>query len=438
MEGPDIDPARTYGLTDLIDVAERRNKNTRIAWEQARQTAIEVGVSRAAYLPSLIASALAGYERLASPFPTNLVRQGYITADAQEFLPELAVRYLLFDFGARAAASQAAEQLSFASNVAFTAAHQTLILDVAKAYFVLDSVDAQLRAARQALTNATLLQQSAEAMFRRGLGTIVNVQLTRRGTAQARFDIASASTAQSDAMDSLLSVLELPPTTRLRVADSSTQPLKHDTETTVDRLMHDALRNRPDLLADLARLRASEAGIAEARSEFYPKISVSANVQGNIGQISVDGSRYEGIEQPQAGLFLRFDWPIFQGGLLRNRLHIAESKSAEAEDALEEGSEQSLRQVALAYDQVESGLSQYDAALALQSASQAAFDGASQAYLHGVGTLTDAVNTQTALASAQASVVKAHAQSLINAAALAFATGSLTSSTAPGLPATAP
>jgi outer membrane protein TolC len=43
--------------------------------------------------------------------------------------------------------------------------------------------------------------------------------------------------------------------------------------------------------------------------------------------------------------------------------------------------------------------------------------------------LTDATSAQTGLATARAAVARAHTQSLINAAALAFATGELTSST---------
>ena len=42
--------------------------------------------------------------------------------------------------------------------------------------------------------------------------------------------------------------------------------------------------------------------------------------------------------------------------------------------------------------------------------------------------MTDAATAQTGLASARAAVARAHAQSLINGAALAFAAGSLTSS----------
>ncbi len=257
--------------------------------------------------------------------------RGYITANANEVFPELAIRYLLLDFGSRDAAVRAAGQLSFASNVEFTAAHQALILEIARAYFPLDGVDATLRAARQTLARSQLLRQSAEALYARGLGTVVNTALAQRGTAQARFDIAAATAARHEAMYALLSAMDLPPQTRLRVQDSAERPLAAQTRVTIDAMMHDALGRRPDLLADLARLRATEAGITEARSEFYPKLSVSANVQGNIGELSVDSRPYQGIEQPQAGVFLHFDWPLYQGGLLRNRLRLAQSREAEAE-----------------------------------------------------------------------------------------------------------
>jgi hypothetical protein len=57
-------------------------------------------------------------------------------------------------------------------------------------------------------------------------------------------------------------------------------------------------------------------------------------------------------------------------------LTLAQSKHEEAA-ALKERTDQALREVALAYDQVDTGLQQYDAAIALQTASEAAFRSAS-------------------------------------------------------------
>src|SRR5215469_15159907 len=238
----DIDPNHEYSLVELIDIAQRRNPTTRVAWEQARQAAINVGIARAAYLPALTASAITGWEHFATPFPSNFVPQGFIVYNAQEFIPQLAVNYLLLDFGGRAAAVEAAGQLSIAGNVVFTAAHQQLIFNVARAYFTLDGADAALRAAQQGLADAKVVQQSAESLFGRGLDTIVDVQLARRATAQAQYDVAQAESAQHDAMYTLLAAMDLPPTTKLHMASSSARPLPPRTARAVDDVLGEALR----------------------------------------------------------------------------------------------------------------------------------------------------------------------------------------------------
>jgi outer membrane protein TolC len=424
----DIEPDHVYSLVELIDIAQRRNPVTRVAWEQARQAAIKVGMARAAYLPAITAGVLGGYQHVVSPFPSNLVPQGFITFNAQEVFPQIAIDYLLLDFGGRAATVEAASQLSIAGNAAFTAAHQQLIFNVARAYFTLDGATAAERAAQQALGDAQVVQRSAEALAGRGLATIVNVQLARRDTAQAQFDLAQAQAAQHDAMYTLLTAMDLPPTTKLRVSDASTRPLPPRTARTVETMLGEALHRRPDLLADVAKLRATDANIAAARSELAPRLTLRANVQGNIGRLSVEGTPYLGVKEPQGALLLNLEWPLYQGGLLQNKLHLAESEHQMAASELNARTDQALREVALAYDQVQTGLQQYDAAIALQTASEAAFRSASDSYAQGIGTFTDAVSAQTGLAAARAAVARAHAQSLVNAAALAFATGELTSS----------
>jgi outer membrane protein len=278
------------------------------------------------------------------------------------------------------------------------------------------------------LADAQVVQQSAEALSGRGLATIVDVQLARRGTAQAQYDLAQAIAAQHDAIYTLLAAMDLPPTQKLRVASASARPLPPRTEGTVDDLLREALRRRPDLLADVAKLRATDANILAARSALAPKLSLSGNVMGNIGRLSVDNSPYLGVVKPQGALLLNLEWPLYEGGLLQNKLHLAQSQREAAVDELKQYTDQALREVALAYDQVDTGLQQYDAAMALQTASEAAFHSASDSYAQGVGTFTDAVSAQTGLASARAAVARAHAQSLVNAAALAFATGELMSS----------
>jgi len=70
-----INPRKTYNLAELIDIAERNNPETRVAWEGARQAAAALGLSESAYYPLLVASAAAGYDRAFIPFPTLAVNQ---------------------------------------------------------------------------------------------------------------------------------------------------------------------------------------------------------------------------------------------------------------------------------------------------------------------------------------------------------------------------
>jgi outer membrane protein TolC len=420
-----IDTTHVYSLVELIDIAQSRNPATRVAWEQARQAAIGVGIARSAYLPVLTAGALGGYQRLVFPFPNT---QGFISSNSAEVWPQIAVKYLLLDFGGRAAAVEEAGQRSIAANAAFTAAHQVLIFNVAHAYFTVDGTDAAVRAAQQALEDAQVLQHSAEALYGRGLATIVEVQLARRGTAQAQYDLTKAKAGQKDAMYTLLAAMDLPPTTKLRVADSSKRPLPPRISSTVDEVLSEALHRRPDLLIDVAKLRATDANIAAARSAMAPTVALGGFVQFNVGTINTDNGPYSSVAQPQGEVIVTLNWPLYEGGLLQNKLQLAESQREEAADELKLQTDQALREVALAYDQIETGLDQYDAAIALQTASEAAYLSARDSYARGVGTLTDAASAQTSLATARAEVARTHAQSLVNAAALAFATGELTSS----------
>src|ERR1043166_425543 len=125
----EIDPAKTYDLSELIDIAERTNPETRIAWEHARQAAAAVGLSQSAYFPYLIASAGAGYERAFVPFPTlkqgpgpaevSITGGGTLVTEAAGARAVVGMKWLLFDFGARQAVSTMAREGLMAANVGF-------------------------------------------------------------------------------------------------------------------------------------------------------------------------------------------------------------------------------------------------------------------------------------------------------------------------------
>jgi outer membrane protein TolC len=103
-----LDPSHTYSLAELIDLAERNNPRTRIAWERARQFANELGIAKSAYYPILAGVAVFADQRIINPFPKPLAPRGYVMVEIPAVVPQVTLQYLIFDFGKREAQVDAA------------------------------------------------------------------------------------------------------------------------------------------------------------------------------------------------------------------------------------------------------------------------------------------------------------------------------------------
>jgi outer membrane protein TolC len=426
-----IDASHVYTLPELIDLAQRNNPTTLIAWEQARQAALGVGLVEATFLPELSAEILGGFQHSTLPLPKLLAPKGNIMADTEEAAPSLVVKWLLFDFGRRDALAEAARQMAGAATVGFTGTHQKLIFEVSKAYYALDAERAQLRVAESALASARILQEAAEAKHARGLATVTEVATTQRGTAKAVFDVEHARGDDNDAYHALLEAMGLTPTLKIQIAASSGRDLPSHLVDDVDSLIQWALTRRPDIVAALAKLRASEAGIAAAEASYYPTIGLAGSVSQNLADLQthgLPGPNFSHVDQPSNAVMLQFKLPLYDGGLRDKSVSIARSKRLAAEEELAKAQDEAVRQVARAFDTLKSALAQYDAARAFVAAADKESDSALQAYRQGVGTLITAATADTQRAQAQSAEAHAYAGALTAAAALAFTTGQLTSS----------
>lgn len=424
----------SYDLPALIDLAERVSPQTRAAWEEARQAAAAVHLAESAYLPQISLEAIGGFQRTPLPAPATLVPKGYFISDTREAVPALAVKWLLFDFGRRAGAEQAARASSFAANVAFTGAHQKLVYEVSHAYFDLGAARGRLQAAQQALSTAQTTEQAATAMRTSGLATIVAQAQARRETAQARFNLAAAEGTERTAYAQLIASLGLPPGTRLSVQDSSVLPLPLPPAQTVAQAVRQALAQRPDVVAALGRIDAAEGTLKSERAAYYPTIAFSAQVFQNVGALSSDGSRYSSVNRMGAGVLLTLSLPLFDGGARSSRVAIARSRVREAEDRVQELRDQTTRDVVSAYNTLQTSLAQHEAAVALKAAAHTAYDAALRAYKQGVGTYTEVATEENAAVQADTAVADAHANAHTAAAALAFAMGAADGAVPPGNP----
>jgi outer membrane protein TolC len=430
---PIIDSTKIYELADLIDLAERTNPETRIAWNDARNAALAAGIARSAYLPRLTATALGGYEThsgRASAFGVSADDNGSLTGTVST----LSLEWLLFDFGKRDALVKAADQGAVIANIGFTAAHQKLIHAVSLAFYAYAAARARADSAEASLKDAQVVQAAAEARKAQGVGTIIEVAQARQFTAQAELAKVQAGGDTSDAYVTLLSAIGIPPLTSIQIADIAKWPLPDDLDRPVDRALTDALARRPDVLAAIAAQKAANAGVRAAKAEFMPKVFVSASGSYTSGNIDITALPGIGDQSPTVNLS-NHRWgatvlggvtiPLYDAGVRDAMLEQARDRAASAAETLDRAKLGAAQEVVMANSKLRTSIAAVVATKALLDASQMTYDAALAAFRHGVGSSTDMLAAERQLLEARDLAADAHSATLSAAATLALACGAL-------------
>src|SRR3984957_3101742 len=95
---PEADAQKVYELAELVDLAERINPETKVAWEQARQAASAIGLAQSDYYPALALQAAANYEREPIPIPLTPTKGTFMDLEAQQASPVATLEWVLLDF----------------------------------------------------------------------------------------------------------------------------------------------------------------------------------------------------------------------------------------------------------------------------------------------------------------------------------------------------
>jgi outer membrane protein TolC len=429
-----VDRNKAYSLAALIDIAESNNPLTRIAWNDARNVALLAGIAEATFLPKLTASAVGGYQ-VSNGQNSALGTSIGGGTNAKGTVSALSLEWLLFDFGERAAAVEAAKQASVISNIAFTAAHQQVIYAVTLGFYANAAARAHVDTATQSLKNAENVEAAAENRYKQGIGTTIEAAQARQATAQARLALVQAKGAAQNSYLSLISAMGISPLTQIKVADVSHRKLSLTMTGRIEDIISDSLARRPDVLAAYAAEKASLAKVNEAEAEFLPKLFLSSTGTYNTGSLALTGIPAIGQQgtstlnlsnnQLGATILAGVTVPLYDGG---TRLAILQQAQANADNAnikLIRTREEAVRQIVLADNALHTSLSAYSASTALAAAAQTTFDAALTAYRSGVGSITDATLAQSQLLVAKNTAIDAYNAALSAAATLALAAGAL-------------
>ena len=344
-----LDPNHAYTVTELIDLAERNNPRTRIAWERARQRANELGVEKSAYFPILVFQAIGGDQKTLSPFPEALEARGYNSVTIPVIQPQLTLQYLLFDFGKRGARVDAALAEKIAAGASFVQANQDVAFRVATAYYKLLTAQERLLATRETLKTAQTTQDAAEAQLANGRSTLPDVYNAKSETAQAAFDMESADGDEKISRVNLAEEVGAEPSPDINIDAMTDAPLPASLTASIDELIDRAVANRPDLAAQAAEIRAADDRIRVAAAEYRPRITISGSGAQTSIWPSPDAGLLGNASEPTWTAYMGLEWKVFDGGARRNELAAAQSKKREAQDELTEKHDQATREVWTAY-----------------------------------------------------------------------------------------
>jgi outer membrane protein len=415
-----IDGTKVHSLAELVDFAERNNPETRVAWEGAKARGAALHITESELYPTLAAVALSQVDREGVLFGSGFVRQTVST-----FGPALQLDYTMFDFGARAGRIATARAELVASNFAFNDTHRRIIFQVADIYYRLLNAMGQVQADEASLLNAKTVQEAAENRLENGLATLPDVLEARSATAQAEYDLQSARGADEIARGDLATTLGIAPTVHIRVQplDELPPPEMHDDE--VEELLDRALAQRPDLLQQVAGVKAAEGRIREARAAYYPTVKFEARATGQPQygwQQQLPPAQATGLNGAAA---VRIDWTIFDAGARKNNLLLAQANRNEAVAQAQATSDRIADEVWRSYSNVKTAIRQRDAATALLQAARQSYVAAVEAYGYGVRSLLDVTAAQRVLAQARSADVSARTAVLDALADLAYRTGDL-------------
>jgi outer membrane protein len=339
--------------------------------------------------------------------------------------PEVALQYLIFDFGKREANVDSAKVEKLAAGADVIQVNQALAFRVASAYYQLVTAQERLRAAQETLRTAQTTQDAAKNRLNNGLATLPDVLNARAETAQAAFDEESADGDEKIARVTLTEAVGAEPSPNIVIDSQRSAPLPERLTMSIEALIDRAMANRPDLMAQALRIRSAEARIRAARAEYKPQIVLSGSVAQTSVWPTADYGELGSASEPTWSVALGIHWRIFDGGARKNELLIAESKRREAEDDLTALHDETTREVWTAYIAFRTALRKHDAAVALLESANASYSASLEAYKYGVKNLVDVVTAEQQLAQARLSSVSARSELFLEAVNLEFATGNL-------------
>src|SRR5213594_3950841 len=378
---------RVLTLDECVSVALEAQPTIQATLYDYAAARYRVTQALAPLLPQLSGLVSASQTQVTSPSATTGKVSTSSSRLADNFLAQMQLSQLLFDFGKNLAATEAARKLAEVAVEDVELQRQLISLAVKEAYTNILFAGRLIRVQEQAVQRAELNLRSAKGFFEVGTRPKSDVARAEVDVANARVDLIRARNALRTARVALNTAMAIEVDTPTAIQDNLVFEAVN-----LDRgqLRGEALRSRPEYRQSKLRVSAAEATERQTFRSFFPDISGNGTYGGSQPQLT------EGWT-----LGLNLSWSLFDGG---NRVAKYQEAKANLEGARQRVKSTELdiiQNVEQAEIAVEEAQERIQAAQALVASAQENFRLAQGRFAAGVGTILETTDAQLALTQAQ-------------------------------------
>lgn len=371
-------------LNALIESALAANGDVRIAQARLQEARANQGEADAAGLPGVGIDT--GVTRAVAPITQQPGTRSERTGTT--YNAGFIANWELDFFGRYRRVSEAAAALMDASAAGLQAVHTSIAAEVARNYLTLRALQQ-----RQAVTEAALVNQRealriVSARLDAGRGTQLDLARARTLVASTEAVLPALQNNVERTVFRLATLTAQPPRRLLAelapAGERAAMPSLPVTDLSALPLgtTEQWLQRRPDIIAAERQLAASTATIGIAKSELFPRISLSGLLGLNAGTFRNLGKSESGVYSLGVGLA----WTPFDFGAIRSRIAASEARARNSLATYEQT-------VAIALEETEGAFSGYtrsaQRAALLQTAASSAQEAARLARIRFDAGVTD-------------------------------------------------
>ncbi len=328
----------------------------------------------------------------------------------------LQVNQLITDFGRTANLTASSKLQAQAQNQNLELTREQVLLQVDTAYYGVLAAQAVLHVAQQTVDTRQLLLDQVTALATNKLRSQLDVSFAQVQLQQAQLLLEKSQADADAAMATLSTALGYREFHQFQLVEQS--PAGITTTNDVSGLVQTALTRRPELLS-LRDERDAALRFAKAQREARLPVVEAVGVAGD----APTHDSYLPDNYAVGGVQLTL--PLFAGGLYIARQHEAELKAQSAGELLRSLEDNVIRDVRIAWLNVNNALQQLQTTEELVRTAAQAYDLANARYQTGISSIVELSQAQLNLTSAQIANTDARYNVLIQEANLDYQIGEL-------------